>query len=219
VFIATSEFYRNQLIGSGIVKVMKVSNIFDDTRFHLEEQVMLPDCDSYIVFSYGRHVAYKGFDLLLKAVEKITTDKPVLCVLGGVGELTNELKELAGSNALFTGHLSDGQIAFMHRRADLFLFPSRTEQEAFGITLIEAMYTRNPIVRFKIPNSGVSSVCPPHVCFEVDDISSSALALSIEKALLNPDSAKLKADEAYELFLKEYTYEIFKERLNLLYGS
>ena len=82
-------------------------------------------------------------------------------VIAGKGELTEELKEKSKkySNIVFVGRLSEDDINSYLMACDIFAFPSITRNEAFGISLAEAMYFGKPACTFTIPGSGVNWVC------------------------------------------------------------
>ena len=112
-----------------------------------------------ICFFYGRHVEYKGLKYLIEADNYLDNDK-VQIVIAGSGPLTKELKEQAKTknNIEFVGRLSDDEINAYLMACDVFTFPSITRNEAFGISLVEAMYFGKPTVTFEIKGSGVNWV-------------------------------------------------------------
>lgn len=112
-----------------------------------------------ICFFYGRHVEYKGLKYLIEADNYLDDDK-IQIIIAGCGPLTKELKEQAKdkSNIEFVGRLTDDEINAYLMACDIFTFPSITRNEAFGISLAEAMYFGRPTVTFEIKGSGVNWV-------------------------------------------------------------
>ncbi|MFA6755260.1 MAG: glycosyltransferase [Bacilli bacterium] len=112
-----------------------------------------------ICFFFGRHVEYKGLKYLIESNEYIDRDK-VDIIIGGSGPLTDELKKQASkyNNIYFVGKLSEDDINSYLLACDIFTFPSITRNEAFGISLAEAMYFAKPTVTFTILGSGVNWV-------------------------------------------------------------
>ncbi|GHU71068.1 mannosyltransferase [Bacteroidia bacterium] len=112
-----------------------------------------------IIFTFGRHVTYKGLQYLIEAAPSIVSDAVI--VIAGKGPLTNHLKELAknSSSIYFIGRLDDDTLRHYLYASDLFAFPSITRNEAYGLALAEAMYCGLPAVTFTIPRSGVNWVC------------------------------------------------------------
>jgi len=110
-----------------------------------------------IVLFVGRHVAYKGLEYLIKAESQII-EKCVL-LIGGIGKQTNYLKSINNSKRIFfLGRISDELLSAYYYAADIFVFPSITKNEAFGLALVEAMYCSTPAITFTIQGSGVNWV-------------------------------------------------------------
>lgn len=112
-----------------------------------------------IVFFFGRHTEYKGLRYLIESNQYLDQDKIVI-IIAGKGELTEELKEQAKpyKNVEFVGRLSDDDINAYLMACHIFAFPSITRNEAFGISLAEAMLFGKPACTFTIPGSGVNWV-------------------------------------------------------------
>jgi rhamnosyl/mannosyltransferase len=114
--------------------------------------------DRPIVFSIGRMTTYKGFDVLIDASRGLHPD--TLVIVGGGGELLETHREQVRQRGLeariiFTGRLSDVDVAAYMAEATLFCLPSTNRAEAFGMVLLEAMVAGLPIVSTDIPGSGV----------------------------------------------------------------
>ena len=112
-----------------------------------------------IIFTFGRHVSYKGLKYLIDSAPSVSDDAVI--VIAGKGPLSNLLKESAKvfPNIHFIGRLEDDVLRQYLYAADIFAFPSITRNEAFGIALAEAMYCGLPAVTFTIPDSGVNWLC------------------------------------------------------------
>lgn len=110
-----------------------------------------------IVFTCGRHIPYKGLDMLLKADRYIAPDCVIL--IGGTGPIDTSLHSMSCSGRVhFVGRLSAEELRLHLHASDVFAFPSCTKAEAFGIALAEAMYCQCAPVTFCIPGSGVNWV-------------------------------------------------------------
>lgn len=108
-----------------------------------------------IVFFLGRHVPYKGVDILLQAVPYLSDTCVV--VIGGTGEQTAYWQQLAapyGDKVQFVGELHDDEKRRFLYASDVFAFPSIDRREAFGVALTEALYCGAPAVSFRIEGSG-----------------------------------------------------------------
>ena len=104
------------------------------------------------VLFVGRLVAYKGVDVLLRAL----TGLAVRTVIVGDGPCRAALEALAaelgvGDRVTFTGTITDDERFAWYRKADLFVLPSVSRQEAFGMVQIEAMFSGLPVVSTALP--------------------------------------------------------------------
>jgi glycosyltransferase involved in cell wall biosynthesis len=120
------------------------------------ESLRLRFPDGFIL-GVGRLVLYKGFDVLVRAMKRV--DKKLLLI--GTGPLHEELVRLAasegvGDKVVMLGRVEDTRPYFA--AATVFVLPSVTRAEAFGIVQLEAMAAGIPIVNTSI-DSGVPEVC------------------------------------------------------------
>jgi glycosyltransferase involved in cell wall biosynthesis len=111
-----------------------------------------------LIFALGRHVAYKGFDILIDALRHTNA----FLMLGGSGPLTGELKNQATQlgvqdRVLFCGRIPEEDLAAYFNACDVFCLPSVTEMEAFGLVQLEAMSCGKPVVCTQLGN-GVNVV-------------------------------------------------------------
>lgn len=103
----------------------------------------------------GRHIERKGIRYLIEAAKYLPRDQFEIRIVG-VGDLTEQLKELAahvsGNSAeiIFTGKLSPEALASEYKTANVFTLPaivdSKGDTEGLGVVLIEAMELGLPIV-------------------------------------------------------------------------
>jgi glycosyltransferase involved in cell wall biosynthesis len=112
------------------------------------------------IFALGRHVYYKGFDVLIKAMQQIGQD--VHLILGGTGPLTVQLQDKAAlcgvtERVHFVGHIPEENLPAYYQACDIFCLPSVSKAEAFGIVQVEAMACGKPVVSTRLGN-GVNYV-------------------------------------------------------------
>jgi rhamnosyl/mannosyltransferase len=108
-----------------------------------------------IALFVGRLVPYKGASVLLDAIAGLD----LTAVLVGGGPLGPALREQAarlspGARVVFAGELDDGELLAWYHACDMFVLPSITRAEAFGMVQIEAMGCGKPVVSTDLP-SGV----------------------------------------------------------------
>ncbi|MDR0866650.1 MAG: glycosyltransferase [Candidatus Symbiothrix sp.] len=171
-----------------------------------------------IIFTFGRHVPYKGIKYLIEAAPLISEDAVI--VIAGSGPLTDELKSrsTASSSIHFIGRLSDDALRHYLYASDVFAFPSITRNEAFGIALAEAMYCGLPAVTFTIPDSGVNWVSiNGETGLESENGNVGALAEAINKLLEDNALRTRLGKNASERVREQFTSDAIKEDLILLY--
>lgn len=185
----------------------------------IEQRLKKEYCGKTICFAVGRHVPYKGMEYLIKASEYL--DDSYVVIMGGNGELTGKLKEIAAGNGriVFAGRIPGDEIAGYYRACDIFAFPSVTKNEAFGIALAEAMYFGKPAVTFTIPGSGVNYVslnsetgieCPNRDC--------KAFAEAIRLLGSNPDKREKMGLNAKKRVCENFLFEKFSDSAKKLFN-
>jgi glycosyltransferase involved in cell wall biosynthesis len=100
-----------------------------------------------IVLFVGRLVSYKGVDVLLEAMRGVSA----VALLVGEGPERSALQRQADALGVadrvrFLGEVSGDELAALYRACDLFVLPSVTRQEAFGVVQIEAMACGKPVI-------------------------------------------------------------------------
>lgn len=111
-----------------------------------------------LIFAVGRHVYYKGFDILIRALAQTDAD----LIIGGRGPLTGMLKQLTRDLGLeqrvrFYGFIPDHLLVAYYEACDVFCMPSVERAEQFGLVQLEAMYCSKPVVATKL-GTGVEYV-------------------------------------------------------------
>ena len=145
-----------------------------------------------IIFALGRHVYYKGFDVLIEAMQHVDAQ----LILGGDGPLKAELQQQAkrlgiSHKVTFTGSIIEADLAAYFNACDVFCLPSVAQSEAFGLVQLEAMACGKPVVCTQL-NNGVNVVNQAGVtglAVPVRDATALAEALN---TLLNDDALRSK---------------------------
>jgi glycosyltransferase involved in cell wall biosynthesis len=117
-----------------------------------------------IVFALGRHVYYKGFDVLIDAMR----DVDAALLLGGEGPMTAELQARAAASPArdrvrFVGRIADEDLPAYYHASAIYCLPSLATSEAFGLVQVEAMACAKPIVNCRLGNA-VNFVAPAGLC-------------------------------------------------------
>jgi rhamnosyl/mannosyltransferase len=116
---------------------------------------------AFLVFALGRHVYYKGFEFLIRALAQVPG---AALALGGQGPLTGDLQRAARAAGVaervhFVGRIAEEELPAWYHACDVFCLPSIEPAEAFGIVQIEAMASAKPVVCCELGN-GVNWVNP-----------------------------------------------------------
>ncbi len=165
--ITISNYMKNQLIERYNIPEQKIqvvyngidksSYIVDNSNFALNEKVVL---------FLGRLTIQKGPDWFLEAAYQVLQFKPnTRFVIVGDGDMLSSLINKAIAMGIsdkisFSGFQDN--VKQFYSIADLFVMPSVSEP--FGLTALEAMASKNPVIISK--QSGVSEVI--NHCFKVD---------------------------------------------------
>ena len=148
--IATSPNYvkESSVLKHFIDKIEIAPNFVDEKRFNpdvsgenIRRRYKLEN--KKVVLFLGRFVPYKGIEYLIDAFIRVkdNIENSVLLLVGD-GVLRKKLMNLAKDeeNIIFIKP-KENEIPEYYAACDLFVLPSITRQEAFGITLLEAMAT------------------------------------------------------------------------------
>ncbi len=162
------------------------------------------------IFSYGRFVYEKGFDILLQTLSELVSSRPLRLVLAGTGELKDDLYKLC-ENLKITEHVEfvgwvDNVTPYL-MDCDLCVIPSRVEP--FGLVILEAMASGVPIVSTKttgamsILDENTASLCEPGNVRSLKDAIVNSLPDSQGK-LLAINERRRAAQEKFE---KEFQFD------------
>jgi 1,2-diacylglycerol 3-alpha-glucosyltransferase len=181
-------------------------------KFHLENKLVL----SYM----GRIQKYKGLDQVVQCLPDLNKIKETVFVaIGENAEDKKRLLTLAKSlgvekNIVFPGRVSEEEKNALLEISEIFVFPS--EQEAFGIAMLEAMAKANAVISTK--TEGGRYLIKKENGFvynfqDVDDLKKKLLKLSQNKNLMN------KMQKNNSIKAKNFTWKKVNDELIKLYNS
>jgi glycosyltransferase involved in cell wall biosynthesis len=168
------------------------------------------------ILGLGRLVSYKGFNVLVRAMKRV--DKKLLLI--GIGPLHEEIAKLAVSEGVankvvMLGRVEDVRPYFA--AATVFVLPSVTRAEAFGIVQLEAMAAGIPIVNTSI-DSGVPEVCVNGTtAITVPPGDPIALGQAIQMLLDRNDLRQRLGEAARERVNAEFTADLMCARTMRIY--
>lgn len=168
---------------------------------------------------------YKGHEVILQALPSVLSQVPNLTyVVAGEGDDRARIEALADTlglrqKVLFTGRVSDSELAALYQRCDVFALVPHTEAterqakgEGFGMVFLEAMAFGKPVVG---PNNGAPAEIIHHgqhgLLVNPDD--SGAVAWALIDLLTNPRKARNMGEAGRDWVCKQYSYSSFHEKL------
>jgi hypothetical protein len=173
-----------------------------------------------IVSFVGRLVYEKGVHVLIGAMPKILEKIPnVNFVIVGEGGMKDYLAKEAwdfgvADHVFFTGFVDEKTLISIYQASDAAVFPSL--YEPFGITALEAMAAKTPIV---VSDTGGLAEIVEHektgIKVYVDN--SDSLAWGILRLLQNPILSNRIRRNAYEKVLREYDWNEIAEKTTVVY--
>jgi len=158
-----------------------------DTKRFAPKHPPVPNTDGKHVLFVGQLKRYKGVDVLLKAIAKLTREGyPVIADIVGTGPYGDALKSHAvklglNGNARFWGPIDDDLLPLFYKGCDVLALPSLDRREAFGLVILEAFAADKPVVATKIP--GVSDVAALGRSYLAEPNDADSLADCIRRAL------------------------------------
>lgn len=113
------------------------------------------DKNSVKILFVGRLVYYKGVDILIKSM--VNTTGAELFIIGS-GELEDKLKEQVAELGIdkkihFLGHVEDNVLLSAYADCDVFVLPSISRAECFGLVQLEAMIYGKPVINTALPTA------------------------------------------------------------------
>ena len=168
------------------------------------------------VLAVGRLVPYKGFDVLIRAMKQVDA----VLLLIGTGPQAAELHALVKSEGLqqrveMLGRVDD--LRRYYQKASLFVLPSITRAEAFGIVQLEAMAAGLPVINTNL-QSGVPEVSVDgETGLTVEPGDMGALGRAIKFLLENPDLREKFGKAAKAAVKSEFTADLMAQRAVSLY--
>jgi len=175
-----------------------------------------------LVLFAGRLVPYKGVHVLLEAMKALDARLVVV----GEGPLRRQLESQAratcGDKVVFAGTVGDPELTALYHACDVFVLPSVTRAEAFGMVQIEAMACGKPVVSTAVP-SGVpwvnrheetGLVVPPDDAGALADALRTLLADAALRARMGEAGRSRVSQEFTAARMAERTVALYREVLS-----
>ncbi|HED00784.1 MAG TPA: glycosyltransferase family 1 protein [Proteobacteria bacterium] len=196
-------------------KIKIVPNGVDVSRFSpttdgkpIRKKYNIPKNSKVLLF-IGALEQYKGIEYLLAAFKKVISyTNDIYLIIVGKGSLLEKLKSKViqlglSNNVIFAGYVKDIDLPFYYAFCDVFILPSVSKKEGFGIVQLEAMASGKPVISTNLP--GVLEVDKDEVAsLHVPPMDAEVLANAIIKLVL--DSELLRELGRKGRFLVEERY-------------
>lgn len=145
-------------------------------------------------------------------------------IVVGEGPLQNSLKNLAvelgvGERVAWLGSVPTSELRNLYHAADLFVFPSTENAEAFGMVQLEAHASGLPVVGSDLP-TGVTFVnIHGETGWTVKPGDDQALAKAVQDLLANPELRKRFGIQAQIRAREEFDTTVVARRYHALYNT
>ena len=230
IIITTTQSYANnsKLLKSSLSKVRVIPNGVDcdlfkpglDTIFAREKYGINPS-DKLILF-VGHLDHYKGCDYLIRALPLITEkiERAHLLIVGS-GPQSAFLRQIAATlhiedKITFAGYVEDHELPYIYASADVFVLPSISSYEGFGIVQLEALSSGKPVVTTMLP--GVRDVDSQGIAsLHVQPKDPVALSGAIITLLKNIERSREMGRKGRSLVLERYSWPKVIEEIEKLY--
>jgi glycosyltransferase involved in cell wall biosynthesis len=172
-----------------------------------------------LIAALGRLVPYKGYDVLLQAMTRVGNAH---LIIAGDGPLRDRLAYLArdlkiADRVTFVGRLPRAEIKTVVHAAGVFVMPSNTIAEAFGLAQVEAMAAGLPVVNTDLPTT-VPKVARHNLeGLTVPPNDAAALASALQTLLDDRTLAARLGRAAQARAASEYDQDVFVRRVENLY--
>ena len=152
-FTAVTNFLRGQMVGLGASEgcVTVIPNGVNLELFSRNNAFRSP---RPYLFSMGRLVLIKGYDILIKAFARVVEENPNLdLIIAGRGIEERNLKDLAIKRGLeervkFVGFVREDEKISLLKGCRLYVCPSR--REGLPLSNVEALAAGKPVIAFKV---------------------------------------------------------------------
>jgi glycosyltransferase involved in cell wall biosynthesis len=118
-------------------------------RFSIPENAFVIGNVSRLTPEKGHSVLIRGFTSFVEKAKQIGVDEDFYLFIAGGGELESEIRSLScdyniEERVIITGVFDDAELPKFYSAFDIFVFPSFAE--GFGYVLVEAMYSKVPVL-------------------------------------------------------------------------
>jgi rhamnosyl/mannosyltransferase len=171
-----------------------------------------------VVFTVGRHVYYKGFEVLIRALRTVDAE----LWIGGRGPMTERYRAAAheagvADRVRFLGFVPDDELVAYYDACDVFCMPSTERAEQFGLVQLEAMHCGKPVVATRL-GTGVEYVTRDGVNgLLVAPRDEAALAAALNRLLADPALRQQYGEAGRQRVASEFSVQQMVDKTVALY--
>jgi rhamnosyl/mannosyltransferase len=171
-----------------------------------------------VVFTVGRHVYYKGFEVLIRALRTVDAE----LWIGGRGPMTEHYRAAAqeagvADRVRFLGFIADQELVAYYDACDVFCMPSTERAEQFGLVQLEAMHCGKPVVATRL-GTGVEYVTRDGVNgLLVAPRDEASLAAALNRLLADPALRRQYGEAGRQRVATEFSVQQMVDRTVALY--
>lgn len=184
------------------------------------ERFLIPERAITYLFVGGldRAHAFKGTHLLLEAFSRLPQEAHLLIV--GDGDLRGEYEDRARSLGVisrvhFLGRLDEESLIQAYNTADIFVFPSTSRAEAFGLAALEAEACGKPVIASDLP--GVRTVVRQGETGLLVQPGDSADLQRAMSRLFSEREFRLKLGEGARRHAEHFSWDVHTDELMRIY--
>jgi len=170
-----------------------------------------------LIVATGRLVYYKGFDRLIAAVEALDASLALI----GEGPMREELAALAAGNPRVSllGRVSHEVLRAHLAAADLFVLPSTSRAESFGIATIEAQAMGLPAIVTDVGTGTVEAIDPEVTGLVIPPDDVPRLRKAVVSLLDDEPRRRLMGSKARERVLERHAAPEVASRVRAIYAN
>ncbi len=202
-------------------KLFFIPNAINLNEFNSKKDVIRDDKS---VLFIGRVEKYKGLHYLINSIKLVRATIPsIKLIIIGDGSYLKKCKKLSEKlklqdNVIFRGKLDHALLNLEYKKSSIFVLPSYTSSETFGIVLLESLACKTPVITTDIV--GIASDIKKNNCgIVIKTKDSQALSDAIIKILNNPKLARKMGENGRKLVEKKYTWEKISKNVEKLYAG
>ncbi len=184
-------------------------------KFHIPSQIPI----ICFIGALDRAHYYKRLDLLMKVIP--LTAAPTHLIVIGDGDMRQAYEDLAiqlgiSKHITFIGRVANKEISQYLHQSDFLVLPS--DNESFGIVLIEAFACGKPVVASNLPAlQSVVEDGKDGLLFEKGNLGE--LVEKIDYLTLHPDRSLIMGKTGYEKVSRNNTWDLIAQQLENVYVS